>query len=362
MSLAVTFSNRDFTARVPPDIDMSVQRYSHSAIGGPRQATIAVGGGEEELWSLLNMIRCPVEINTDKTEPAWWGYVQRVDLSLKKYTIAADITEMANSVRVAYGAGLQTSFLSDTDSVDEFGTKEVILSLANVSVRWANQYRQNYLNSHRYPLVDVQLSGVDEPSGTITCAGWWSTLDWRYADIASGSVVDTSSQIQTIITTYGDYLQGSSAYGTARTNFIRTDSGITSNPYQDGYSTCRAVIDQICETGTTNAYRLLPTVTPSRVVEIKVEPSYTSTGNVCVLRSGGELLTPYGEYIRPELCKVGTWASVADIIPSTVDVSRLSDLPYFFIEESEYDAIYKSVRYTPRGISNLWQLTSPRHG
>jgi hypothetical protein len=362
MTLSITFRNRDFTYRTQPALDMVVQRYSHSAIGGPRTATIAAVGGEQELWNLLNMIRCPVEIDGEYTEALWWGYIDRIDVTVGNYTIAADIADMANELKILYGNNQETIYVGKTDSEVEYGIKQLILTVDNMSTTWALQYQQNYLSSHQYPLVDVQPNYGGNNSATISCRGWWSTLDWRYPSVASGSAVDTAKQIGDIILQYGDFLQGYSIEGTSRTTPIRPDSGLTVNPYRDGLTTAYAIIETLCETGTTDYFRLLPSVNPDRSVVIRKETAYTTTSNVYQLMTNGDLLSPYGEFTPPELCKVGEWCSIADIIPASVDVSRLSDLPYFFIEESEYNALTGKTQYIPRNMVNLWQMTQVKNG
>ncbi len=361
MKLFATFYNRDFTNRVQPDFNTSVVNYSHSALGGPRAAQINIAGGETTLWTLVEMLRCPIEISNEKGEYLWWGYINDVSLMLKNYTLAVDLTYMANAVKVLYGIGEATTWLSDTQSTDEYGTKEIILTVSSPTAGWANQHRQTYLNSNRYPQVDRQPYSSGQMSAVVNCRGWWSTLDWRYPEVASGSAVDTASQITTIISTYGEFLQGSTTYGTGRTELIRPDSGVTSNPYQNGYNTARYIVEEICRTGTTDGVRMLPTVMPARVVTLTVEPTTTS-GSTFLINAEGELMTPQGDYIRPELCTCGVLVSMADLIPSSVDVSKLSNFPYVFIEETEYSVMTGKAVYTPRGIMNLWEITEVRNG
>ena len=48
-----------------------------------------------------------------------------------------------------------------------------------------------------------------------------------------------------------------------------------------------------------------------------------------------------------ELCPVGIWCHLVDVIPASVDLSMVSDPNLFFIEEAEYDVakgLYRILR------------------
>jgi hypothetical protein len=106
MILTPTYSNRDFTARSQPNgIEQAVTAMSWAALGGCDRATIkAVIPGKGKglpLWALVNMLRCPVLIQ-DKTRAVWWGYIHDVTIRTGGRELTASLSEMYNSVRVAY--------------------------------------------------------------------------------------------------------------------------------------------------------------------------------------------------------------------------------------------------------------------
>jgi hypothetical protein len=239
----------------------------------------------------------------------------------------------------------------------------MLLTLDTPVQSLAELYRDNYLASHKTPVVTMDFTSGNISAAKIYCAGWWSTLDWRYAVTAASVHWSITDQIANLITTYGTYLVGYTAEGTGRTTLVRPgDTTVATNGFQDGSATAQTVAEKLCEVGVTSGVRILAQVTPKRVVNLITEPSKTTASNIYLLSPNGELITPFGEYVRPELCRCGVWASIADFIPANVTISNLSDIPYFFIELSEYDAVTNTTKYVPRNTVNFWQITQAKNG
>ena len=193
MNLHTRFLNRDFTERlsVPSAIVFEVDRYSHAAIGGPDRARIRVSGTLLDLWRLTDYLRTPVEIYDNWGETVWWGFVNEMRIQTRAIEFTLSLTPMANSIDVRYtttstgqsqaGTSALAGVAVNQDSIDEFGTKQMIASLTEANETDAQDHRDTLLESLAYPRPqDVEARDVNQASVTLLCHGWWKTLEWRY--------------------------------------------------------------------------------------------------------------------------------------------------------------------------------------
>lgn len=185
-----TIQRRDFTENpVILDLDFTIERYSWDVIGGPNQATITATGGRDQLFALVNHMRAPVEIISDKGERVWWGYLATLDINWGAIRYGIDIDQMSNTVAVAYtyqNIRYTTQWSADADSVLEYGTKEILLSRSDATDVDAIQQRDTYLAGAKYPIPTLQFRSGASGSARITCRGWFNTLDWRYYENSTG--------------------------------------------------------------------------------------------------------------------------------------------------------------------------------
>lgn len=186
---------------LPKDIGFSVNSLEWSVYGGCKQATITASGTVLGLWDLLEYLRCPIKIFDKQGTRIWWGYVHEVKVKIGGMEVGISIKNMANAVAVAYsyvrpgtntvGQRKTTTYLTDTDSITEFGRKEFLSSQGGMSQAAANARRAAILASSKYPHPVINAFGASrktkatQRSATITCRGWWDTLEWRMATIAS---------------------------------------------------------------------------------------------------------------------------------------------------------------------------------
>jgi len=66
--------------------------------------------------------------------------------------------------------------------------------------------------------------------------------------------------------------------------------------------------------------------------------------------------------MRKEVCPVGVWARLKDVIPGSVDTSKLADPTLMFVDEAEYEPATDSLKFTPRGLLNVWEIGTPIDG
>lgn len=193
MSVRVKLYQRDFSERgFTPEGTFKVDSYSWKAIGGPDKASISVTGDVHQLWLLLDLLRCPVELYNEYELPTWWGYAASVTVRVGGVEIGVSVDSMANSVTVVYAAlagGQQTagtrattSAAINSDSVATYGTREMRVSLNDATQSQAEQLRDIVLANRKYPLPLVAATGANAEgsfSATIECRGWWETLSWK---------------------------------------------------------------------------------------------------------------------------------------------------------------------------------------
>lgn len=199
MNFNLLFNDRSLydVGMLPQEAKFRVNSYSWSVKGGPKEASISVRGTKEQLWRMLGMLRCPVNISAGTGEEVWWGYVHGVTIRYGRIEITASLNSMYNRVMASYSykpSGLATSrqattsWYQDDISVATYGTREARISLSNASDEAAVQSVLTYLEDARYPGIDWGSSGADVSlSANLTCKGWSQTLGWTYYNQAAGS-------------------------------------------------------------------------------------------------------------------------------------------------------------------------------
>jgi hypothetical protein len=148
----------------------------------------------------------------------------------------------------------------------------------------------------------------------------------------TNDILATTQQIRSMLTNYGQHL---------RNIHMEIDSGIATESYRNGDSDYQYEIEELLDMGTANSRRMLARVDQDLDVRIYEEP--IDTGNY-TLGSDGHFYY-YGEPIADELCPVGFWAQLGDVLPFSLDTSTLSGSASFFVEKAEYNAVEKKLYY-----------------
>lgn len=346
-NLMPVFSSRDYSNRlVDPSLNWSVNSYRWHALGGPVDATISATGTVLGLWTLLDYLRCPVTIRDENNTDCWWGYVHAVEIQQGGIRFGASLKRMANKVRVKYsfiapgsqmaGETKNTAAASDTDSIAEYGTKELLQSISGASDAQALQIRDTLLAQRKYPIPTVDFAD-GEDRAILTCQGWYDTLGWQYYANSGTSDVATTTQIAAIVTAAGQFLTATD---------IDNASGVTSPEFRDGNTTALREIQDLLESGTTNKRRLLASVDAGRRLRVYEEPARPSVAPY-LIASDGSFRTPVGVLLEPHLAGMlvtGNWAALQDVLPASVDLTRLADPSMLFIEE----AVWSRNRLIPK--------------
>src|SRR4030042_9955 len=147
----VVFWNRSFSSLLTPlQVRYKVNRYSHSVIGGPKQAQISVVGTELDLWELAEYARRPVQIFSDKGDAVWWGFLAEAKIGVGLWSVGINIDSMTNYVGVVYeddadgGQPKKTAWAEDTISTAEYGRREILFTSSGFNSAHALAGRDKY--------------------------------------------------------------------------------------------------------------------------------------------------------------------------------------------------------------------------
>ncbi|NLD43666.1 MAG: hypothetical protein GX657_09240, partial [Chloroflexi bacterium] len=329
-------SRRDFTPTLAtPGLSLRVERLSWRAMGGPHLATIRAGGDVTALWSLVEALRCPVEIFDPHGAARWWGYVAEVEVEVEGIALTASLDTMANRVAVAYaystgdavGSRATTAWAQDDDSVLEFGTVERLESSSSSDSADATQLRDVTLARVRWPQTAVRLTpGAGAVGATLECRGWWDTLRWRHYDNPDVTPAATMDEVAAVVADVGEFFEGTR---------IDAASGVLVSPYEDGDRTAQDVIADLLARGSANDRRMLAEVTRERYLRLYEEPA-AGSGDYLLL-ADGSLRDRYNRRLAPGECPVGVWARLTDVLPATLDLTRLTNPGLVMLDEVEWD-------------------------
>lgn len=346
----IVFYNRNFTGTVFHNFDIRVERYSHTMLGGPDKATFKIKSNADK-WELMKFLRCPVEIYGADGGVKWWGYVDRVTLPHGVNRIGKGLDEMYNSITTKHDAGTLTAS-TDAQSVAEYGEKEFVINLESASATDAAVYQAIYLDKHKRPVQELELSGGTDEI-IMECYGWWHSLSWCYYSNASVVVTENTTQIRNIITACGQFIEGVIVNGVGVpidwTNgaVIEWDdanepiewdsggasSGMTSVPTRDGSNTALAYIMELLNAGSVNIRPMLAYVDKFRWLHV-YERNLESVE--FIMRNDGDLETKLGKIVEPENCLSAVWVGMKGAPPAAIDP--------FFIERAEW--VDGKVHYT----------------
>lgn len=362
-SLQVNFQDRDFSGHHVNSLDITVDNYSFSIFGGCDEAQIIVTGNELGVLDILNWLRRPVTIYELRGIPVWWGYVHEVTIEQDNLDLSVSLDLMANRVSVAYsfvepgsqtvGTRKTTTWADNLDSQAVYGVKEFRAATGGMNSASAENYRNTILNSRAWPYSGVALNTKSRRRGSagphkmlsanLRCKGWWNTLGWRHFSNSNTASTATTDQIAAIILACAQFTM---SYD------ITFASGIAGSEYRDGDATALAEILSLMKTGTSYGRRMLSEVLPNRIVRIYEEPDLlrisSNADTLYFMDSQSRLFGKNGTIVDEYTPPVGKWCQLKDMYQSVLDLTKLADPTFQFIEASSWSATY-GAQYRFRG-------------
>lgn len=143
--------------------------------------------------------------------------------------------------------------------------------------------------------------------------------------------LETTEQIRAIATAAGEFITAVD---------IEDASGISTNQYRDGDATALTEIEELLDTGTANNRRLLCEVDRNRRLRVYEEPAApTSEIGLISMDVQGRFYDGTDRLIHPTSCPAAFWCTLKDVVPGSLDGSRLTMIHLFFVEEMEYNAL-----------------------
>lgn len=357
--LHVVFQERSLQgAWIPAPLTCAVGSFQHHVLGGPREAVIHASGPSGDVWNCVAWLRYPLEIRDQTGEAVWWGYVHAVDIQSGLHTFGVTLDAMTNRIRITYPerntgqAGSQYNITSWADAIrsqSTYGIKESIFNAQDMDAVTATAYRDNLLSVWQIPQSVWELgSGQSSATqATITCRGWWSTLDWQYYQQTSTATQAVSVQLQSTLGAAGQFLRGVTYRGTG---------DVSLNEYQDGLRTAKTVIEDLLAVGT-GSKPLIGMVSPQRYLVVEDEPIRpTGSYGLWYLDSNGIVFDNNGIRLEPTRARPGVWIKLKDVMPTLVAGTMVADPTLQFIEQVEYTASSNSVALQVRGQPTLQSL------
>ncbi len=169
--------------------------FSATAQGGYEAAEITVTGSRQGLRDLRRWLKYNVQIIDPQGAVCWEGYVAEIALRFGGANLTLSLERMFNAVKVLYSYSVpgggnesgETAWLTDTESINTYGRKEILHSAGGeTSKASAEALRANVLNASKVitPAVQAMANGTD--GATLYCRGKVDTLDWRYYQDTGG--------------------------------------------------------------------------------------------------------------------------------------------------------------------------------
>lgn len=181
---------------LPVGLALTVNRLAATAQGGYDACEIEVSGSELALHAVRSWLRYRVEV-VGPPGLCWEGRVTAIDLRLGGVTVSVSTEQMFNAIKVIYSytgddggsESGETDWLTDADSINEFGRKEALHSSGGETTReGAEALRATVLAGAAkagQPVVSVE-GAEGEVGATLYCQGRFHDLEWRYHQQATG--------------------------------------------------------------------------------------------------------------------------------------------------------------------------------
>lgn len=222
------------------------------------QVTYTMTMDDALAWFENGLMRGIMVVGPD-ADTVWEGFVSGVSVQLGEETRSIAIDTMANRLRCVYttvlGGAATTSSITDTTSITQYGTKDVVTQLDSTTATAAANLATRLLALYKQPRPTASTSVGNGDTGgvqvTITGSGWYTTLGWVVTSNSSTSTTVTTTQVGTLITG----INGTNAFISTTTLFI-TASGVSDTEFIAANTTYQEKIEALLNQGNSSGNAL----------------------------------------------------------------------------------------------------------
>jgi hypothetical protein len=155
-----------------------------------------------------------VEVWGDGLQQDFEGMIYELVYNLPPDRFVISLENMANTMfmRTDYdddGTVERTTVLTNQDSIDRFGTKEIVVSGGETEgLTVADQAVQTFMDLRAFPKPEALLQGgKGDPYLEVHCKGYIKTLDWQtYNQTGSSGTQGASAEVSDIIDDAAPYV------------------------------------------------------------------------------------------------------------------------------------------------------------
>jgi len=155
--------------------------------------------------------------------------------------------------------------------------------------------------------------------------------------------VETTTQIEDIITEYGDRLAGVE---------IVDASGVNGNQWRTGEQTAGEVVGELLARGDSSGNRLLCQVSRERIAKVYAQPDRAEEVKYYI-GADGRLREQGGQLAQPGKLPAGEWVDLAMIPPTVGYANRITPV---FVQRAVYDCVDEEMAVVPDGVFAGWNL------
>jgi hypothetical protein len=357
-------------------------RHKISAVGGFDTASfdVAVYPLDADFW--FDRLGCAVKIYIDNpAQPAWEGFINRVNVAIGALTYTSSLDELANRVSVTYSAPdvaanpRNTTAVNNTDSQAIFGVKEGALDgylIEGTTVTKFTSLQAMVLNNQAYPQKSTIFNPQGQETGllNVECLGWYHTLNWvKWLSTAGAAAVNANVVLTNILATYPN----TSFFSVSDTSLVSANPAFAQRVDSRVNQTYWEMFQSVQEAGDGSS-RWVMGITPLseqlgyRRFYYRLED--VNTRQYILRASDGRVRSRYGQLVEPWRVQPDATARVADY--AVAWNKPVGDNPTeFYVDTVDYDANAQSVQFgstdniTAEGALNLrryFKTTGRRFG
>lgn len=352
------------------DLGWRAASYQHSSTAtfGYESMSVTFGATVDEANEWMDRLLCPVNVSSRDAITIWDGFIAGVEYSVGGRRRSISLDAMANRVTCRYqtylGTPGVTASASDTDSQGLYGIKDAAISIGTCDLASAQNLRDSYLTTYadpkQQPSSELRLGGGEGDGAgctvTLTCAGWYATLDFVTLVRSDTTTEASTAQIATLIS--GSSPGIGAVNGFLATTGVISGTGATTPRSIDADTTYRAAIEARLALGDTSSptQRFAWGVYTDRTLVVNVwagaTPStvgYVARYSAGVIETGGGAQIDYWD-VRPDANVVE-----ADLLAITTPTAASDAADRFFLERATFaaDSSGLSLTLEPEASSGL---------